>query len=193
MAYVGLTSLKEGLRVSATFTTDDSLLTSLESQVSKIIDGYVGFSFGLTSYDETFNIDKERTNQLFLTYRPIDTVVAVTNDGGLVAVSDYHVYKQEGIIQLKSKPYNRRYSYTTDYIPQFTVGPATVSSTYKSGYVTIPDDIKLAVILMVKEIYARVDQGLKSESLLDYRYTRYDNSLINPTVEEILKNYRLID
>ncbi len=144
---ITLATYKEVVGITST-TTDFPLSTFVDS-VSQLVKTYCNNSFVdyfSTNKVETFSINYPQ-HFVQLTESPVNTVVSVQERDSitssyttLVNNSEYYldtdtdsIYRSDGGIGYKS----------------FPIGPGAVIVTYKAGYSSVPDDLKLAVIDLI--------------------------------------------
>lgn len=176
MALVAETVLREYLNaVGITTTTiSASALSLIESQAAGQVEGYLQRNLAIGTYTQRFDIE-EGTDTLFLQNFPLQNIVALTNDGLLVASGDYYSYSDEGMIKLADRLalLDRRGTLT----PFFAEGKRMAVVTYSAGYTTIPPDIQNVVInLVARKLSGSGTSALTGEKIGDYSYT------MNPTL-----------
>lgn len=128
---------------------DDLKLNALIPSVSQLVKTYCNNSFVdyfSTNKVETFSINYPQ-HFVQLTESPVNTIVSVqerdsitssyttlvNNSGYYLDTDTDSVYRSDGANSYKS----------------FPIGPGAVIVTYKAGYSSVPDDLKLAVIDLI--------------------------------------------
>ena len=128
---------------------DDLRLNNLIPSVSQLVKTYCGNSiidFHITPKTETFNVDWN-THVIQLTESPLISVEGVSERDSLVesyrvltANSDYYVDTNTDCIFRTSGGAGYK---------NWAKGPGSVSVTYRAGYDSCPEDLKLAVIDLI--------------------------------------------
>lgn len=159
----------------------DTTLQMLITNYSGVVNNFCGRDFEIKSFYEEVDIEGATEQSIKLSNLPIVSVVALTDNGSLVASDDYHVYRQ-GRISLES-----------DY---FTEGFKKVSVSYVAGFTPVPADIKLAVEKLISIDYKTGKRrGFVAEKIGDYSYRMPDMSRsagFPPEVEQTLRQYKII-
>jgi len=165
-------------------TTHDLLISTLVTVVDQLMLDELDLSAAeVTTYSEKFDITRTGQREVAVRRCPLVSVVALTNDGSLVAASDY---------------------YTTDYGQVrligdgdfFDTGRQTVDITYTAGFSSIPEDLKHAATLIVCAQYNQSSHlGYNRESIGAYSYAIGNDGagIMFPNMaQRILNNYRRI-
>lgn len=164
---ITLTQYKEQMEI--TTTTNDAKLNALITSVSQLVKTYCANSFldyNAADKTESISIHDKNVYEVILTESPIISVSMVeireaTNEAytTLTPDDDYSIdlvtdslFRLSGGITYKAWP----------------TGPASVKVTYRAGYVTLPADLKLAVVDLVTYYHKeehKVRQSLAGGSL----------------------------
>lgn len=174
--FVGLTEIKDVLGIASTNTDYDSLLNRWREEVSDYLRTRTGLDFNLNTYNEKIDIEHDNLDSIVVSQFPVNSVVALTNDGVIIDSDDYYIkrdmvraFNQQwnpGIVSLK---------WDSDPI-HFTRGPQKVEICYTAGFSPIPDDIKNAVTMEISTMFEmRNKLGIDSERIGGYSYTRAKN------------------
>ena len=159
----------------------DTSLQTLITNYSGVVNNFCGRDFELKSFYEEVDIEGTTEQSIKLSSSPLVSVVALTDNGSLIASDDYHVYRQ-GRISLEA-----------DY---FTEGFKKVSVSYVAGFTPVPADIKLAVNKLISIDYKTGKRrGFLSEKIGDYSYRMPDTSRsvgFPPSIEQTLRQYKII-
>jgi hypothetical protein len=141
----------------------DTQLQGIIDEVSALIEGYCGRSFGsICSVTEVFDIDDVHTTFVRLSYIPVVGVSAVYDEGVLMDPEQYLVYPNIGLIK------------TADGV-EFTQGDQTVEVVYSYGYATPPADVKeVALALCVNKVSRFGCEGIRSERVGNYEVAFID-------------------
>lgn len=104
MPFTDLARAKAYLHIPAAVTDYDALLTDLVAFANSFVLDEVNL-LGATNatYNETFDVQWEGDNEVALTYRPVQTLVAMTNDGqaiNLAAVPPDAYAERWGMVRL---------------------------------------------------------------------------------------------
>jgi len=172
---VTLTEAKAQCRLLDADTTHDTLLTSLIAQASATIDTMTGCLTAIHVMQTT--LDGFPTAEMELGVYPVTAITSLAYDDvdgdaqTLTADVDYYT----GL----SSMYPKLYPVTA--WPGTKAGkPGTVRVQFIAGYTTLPDDLKLAILMRVSELFNN-----PSESTSDYDA----NPTIN-TIKAIVGPYR---
>ena len=144
--FAGLQSIKNDARINV-----------IIDQVSQLVKTYCGstiIDYASTNKVEFFNIKDNYTNSIILGESPLIEVVSVEerqDQAGayvtLITENSDSSGKYEYIVDTESDSIVRTNSTTTKAFPQ---GMKAVKVTYKAGYTSTPEDLKLAVFDLVK-------------------------------------------
>ena len=172
MSLVALTVLQEYLTAVgiSTVNVSNSALSNIEYVVAGRIQNYLGRTLSQAVHTQRFDIE-DGDETILLSNFPLQTIVALTNDGSLVATADYLTYSDEGIIKLADKI--ATVSKRGELSPFFSEGKQTVVITFHAGYTTVPVDIQGVVFNMVGRMLGGSGvSSLSGERIGDYSYTR---------------------
>lgn len=170
------------LMIPTGITQHDDLLNDLVADANRSVLQEIGLT-GVTMapYTEVFDIEDYGTNSLLLRHRPVQSVVALTDNGALVSAADYYA-KEEGVLRLIGDG------------AEFTTGRQKVSVTYNAGFTSPnlpPEDLALAATLIVAHNYnAGPHAGLRAQRAGSYS-VELDGMPIPPQAARILGRYRL--
>lgn len=147
------------LGIPAAITMHDTQLDLYLDVVDEIILDELGLSAAsVTTYNEKFDVSRNGQKDIALTYRPLVSVTALTDNGQLVASSGYYT-TTDGQVRLD------------DLDSFFTVGRQTVEITYTAGFASIPPDLKHAATTIVASFFnASSHLGLAREQIGQYGY-----------------------
>jgi len=176
----GITSAKE-----------DTQLTEIIGSVSALIKAYCNNSF--VDYVSTNKIQKFNNSslvrELYLKETPLIEIVSVTERSSVGAsyttlTSNDYYYNDELEALLRVSSGNQSY---------WPAGPGAVVVTYKAGYSTLPEELKLLTANMVtyyfKEQYKSTSQNIASTSLVN---NIVDNNELPGHLKRTLSLYRNI-
>jgi len=180
MRLTSLEKVKEFIGI--TDTSQDTFLGTLLDGVSDAIETDCRRAIALGTYSEKFDIEYDYTEDFLVTNSPIQSVVALTDNGTLLAETTDYYWESYGYI----------HRYPEDYY--FTTGLRKVEITYVAGYDPIPDDVQLVVQKLVAQIYNTRDTGaFAQERIGDYSYSLLQNQIIaDPFINTVLKRYRKV-
>lgn len=115
-------------------------LTDLQKQAEEYIGRYCGRHFAVAEHEEFY--DGSGSRWLVLAERPVIEVLDLRDDlkhefpdNSAIALGQYHLYADEGIIRLEGA--------------SFQDGVQNVRVRYRAGYEQLPEDLMLARDLMV--------------------------------------------
>ena len=177
---------------------DDEQLKSLVSSVSALVKTYTGNSiidYAQADKVETFDITDHYTSELFLTESPLISVAAVQErdsiaDSYTTLTADEHYYVD--------KEHDRIYRIDGDSSTKnFPKGFASVKATYRAGYLSCPDDLKLAVYDLItyylKEEY-KGRRSMQGATLQNEASTSIRDDIGFPDhIKRVLDMYKIID
>ena len=177
---------------------DDSKIDSLLSPISELVKTYCGTSFidhYSTNKVEIFDIGDAQTAELFLTESPLVSVSSVKEREGitsdyvtLINNTDYYIdlehdrlYRIDGDISSKNWP----------------KGFASVEVTYRAGYSSTPQDLRLAIYDLITYYLKEEYKGRKSlagATLQNETSTTIREDIGFPDhIKRILVMYRIVD
>ncbi len=177
---------------------DDSKIDSLLSPISELVKTYCGTSFidhYSTNKVEIFDIGDAQTAELFLTESPLVSVSSVKEREGitsdyvtLINNTDYYIdlehdrlYRIDGDISSKNWP----------------KGFASVEVTYRAGYSSTPQDLRLAIYDLITYYLKEEYKGRKSlagATLQNETSTTIREDIGFPDhIKRILDMYRIVD
>ena len=177
---------------------DDSKIDSLLSPISELVKTYCGTSFidhYSTNKVEIFDIGDAQTAELFLTESPLVSVSSVKEREGITAAyvtlinnTDYYIdlehdrlYRIDGDISSKNWP----------------KGFASVEVTYRAGYSSTPQDLRLAIYDLITYYLKEEYKGRKSlagATLQNETSTTIREDIGFPDhIKRILDMYRIVD
>lgn len=168
-ALVELNECKIALQIALGTTTYDSILIHMINDATAAIEKHCQRRFASTSY--TDRLDGTDRKLLYLCNKPIISVSSVTIDGtAITAASDYDDDSQYWIEPKFNGVKCIGAIYRAD---KWDAGSQNVVVSYTAGYASIPDDIRRACNMLIKEWYNiyQNEEGLKSESIGRYSYT----------------------
>ncbi len=162
-------------------SSEDAFLGDLIDRASEAIESFCRAEFGQVERTEYHD---GGSGIVVLGHRPVLQVGSVHDDpnrefpgGSLVASSSYVVKKLAGYILLADG----------DFAP----GLNSVRVVYTSGYVSVPDDVAQACVMLVAAWYNRAHQGadgLAEEKLADYA-ARYATEPFPEAAKGLLEPY----
>ncbi len=219
MAFGNVDLLKLELGIPAADTTEDNLLTALMGQASTLIENYCDRLFGADEFTEFYSGDG--TPILALNQRPVIAIAnlwmndsafwgqAGTYGTALTQGADYALQidqrdgtSNSGLVLSINGAWDIPFNYAPGLIyPFLGPGNGNIKVQYTAGYVTIPQDIQLALFMQVAAIRNTKNYGqlLASESLNDgggansYSIAAKPKiGVLSPEVCSILARYRNI-
>lgn len=181
MSLVSLANTKTFLQI--TDSAQDSVLNLVIPQVEDYVSKKCQRTFESTvytneEYDGTDNTELKLKNFPVITFTQLDRnrVTDNTDDWETIDADDYWVDTDTGIITK---------------ISDFTTGTKNYRATYTAGYASVPDDVQLAVMMIVSEfLNTRRAGGIKQESLGDHSVSFESVIQTNKVIKEILSHYR---
>ena len=169
-ALLTLNDLKASLQIAFSTTTYDTGLALMINDATARIEKICQRRFKQTTYT-TETYDGTGTPQLWIRNPPIISVDLITVDNETISLAtdydDYDGYRIEPQI-------NGHKMYGMLYLSNgWDAGEQNVEITYSGGYTTIPDDIRRAAVMMIREWYNmfKNTEGYKSESIKNYSYS----------------------
>lgn len=160
---------------------DDYTLSFLLEAATNHIEDWCGRSFRRTVRTETYSVPGSQRDLLLRSY-PVTEINAVEiryrGETYNAVVDALQLMEGQGEIVF-SADYNGGYSDPADWTySYFPNGYQSVTVTYTAGFSPIPAAVQMACVLRASELLAEMttDQGMKSENLGVYSYTRVDAS-----------------
>ncbi len=174
MAYILYNDIQTFLNITLT-TNGQTLVNELIAAAEAFAEDYCNRNWTVTgAQTEKFDGD---TDTFFVKYPPINTVTSVKEDGStLTANEDYYVYKTYVKFAVKA-----------------VAKPQTVEIVYTSA-VTLPNDLKHALVRWVSEIFQTQEQAGKTVSRISAGSISFDfltQDGIPKYVQMVLNKYRL--
>jgi hypothetical protein len=194
MSLASVSDAKDELGIAAAITTYDARLARLLDQASAAIESYCKRTFAAASRFEYYSGDDSQV--LILRNTPVQSIANLWldstgyfGDGAsafasatlLVAGTDYALARDNASDDETSRSgIVRRLNGTWPAIQEQQAGMITrtrgaghgnIKVEYTSGYGTIPGDVSLACLTMVRDIFGG-HVGMQQESYEDYSYTR---------------------
>ena len=177
---------------------DDNQLGALVPAISQLVKTYTGnavIDYAITNKVETFDIYDSLTSELFLTESPLTSVSVIQERDSLadsyttlVENTDYYVDKEHDRI------YRVDGASSIKYFPR---GFASVKVTYRAGYESCPEDLKLAVYDLITYYLKEEYKGRRSmagASLQNEPSSSIRNDIGFPDhIKRILDMYKIID
>lgn len=181
-AWTTLRDVKEELKITG--TADDEFLTDLINRVTDFIEHYCDRRFKATTYT---NEEYSGDGTIYLVPRnwPINSIAKIDKRASDLNEDDWDEIDSEyyHIVQPGREKIFK--------IGGFSLGTNNYRITYNAGYTTIPHDLVTVVHDLVKKYYNdRLGSQMRSESLGEYSYTRFENDLRALGIDRILDMYR---
>ncbi|MGA9723312.1 MAG: head-tail connector protein [Candidatus Binatus sp.] len=195
---VTLAAVKTYLQIG--FATDDALLNDLIAGYSAAVEKYCTRS--ISGVIAQTDIMDGGYKEFVLKRRPVVSLTAVTDriDSSVVDPSLYDLDPDAGMVLAGTPAYDATVGVLDlsafsrsqpDGEPVWGFGRRRWQLDYTHGYATVPNDVQLAVKILVAGRYNRRDD-LSSETVGDYNYhaDTGDSSSWTPQVEQLLANYK---
>ena len=177
---------------------DDNQLGALVPAISQLVKTYTGnavIDYAVANKIETFDIYDSLTSELFLTESPLTSVSVIQERDSLadsyttlVENTDYYVDKEHDRI------YRVDGASSIKYFPR---GFASVKVTYRAGYESCPEDLKLAVYDLITYYLKEEYKGRRSmagASLQNEPSSSIRNDIGFPDhIKRVLDMYKIID
>jgi hypothetical protein len=171
-----LANVKGWLSPPLTATTDDALLTGLVTAASQFIQTWLNRSLAVATYVETRNGTGAR--RLFLKYRPVLAVAALTIDGNAIpaaAGGPGYVFDDVSL-------------WLIDTV--FRRGIMNIGVTYSAGYAATPPELEQACIELVCLRYRERDRIGQVSKNLAGEVVSFTQKDMPADVQTILDQYR---
>ncbi len=161
---------------------------ALISDASRAIEDYCGRSFGTGTVTETCSGNNQ--GRLWLRKKPVLAVQSVTVNGEALDNTDGDGWQFDGETGALVRGSGLR---DPRYGPAFPNGIGNIEVVYEYGYAEVPDPVKRACKLTIRQI-ADLSKGgttYSSESIGDYSYQRGDagQDSIPPAATRLLGRY----
>ena len=184
-SYTDLANVKAVLRVPSGVTRHDALINLYLAGIDTEMLGLLGqTAITQATYSETYDVDGPSEQAIQLRNWPCTSVAAVTDNGSLVAATDYYV-----------DPETRSFVRLKGSAAFFTEGRQQVQITYTAGQTTIPGDLTIAASLIVAaKVNSGGHVGLQGESDGGYSYTAADAGVayVPPAALAIIQRRRAL-
>lgn len=183
--YTSVANVKDDLGIVG--TSKDALILRYIKSASIYIKNKIGYELQADDYDEYYDVkETPRKKVVYTKHKPINSIDAITVNGGVLGIDDYELYEDH------------------IYIYGVAVGKKQVQIEYNAGYLidwdnvddpllhNLPDDIELATRLLVVEMYNTKSSGqmLKSETIGSWTRTFMTvNERDKGMIDDILNNY----
>ncbi len=134
------TELKPYLKIEASETTFDALLASFISEISKLIQNFIGCDVKQATYS-SIKVNGNGRSILYLPNWPITAVSSITEDGvTLTEGTDFEIdVNGESLVKLSSLSIT-----TTAERGKWSKGIKNITVSYTAGFSATPNDLKLA-------------------------------------------------
>lgn len=183
-------SVKESLGIASSVTTYNNLIIRKINQATRVIEGYCGRRFQLTSYSNV-EYDATQTDVLILRQRPVTTFTSLEirdttlnqNDWNTLDTKLYFIQANAGVLKLLFNTFGRSNMYRVSYT---------------AGYGTIPEDLQEACASLAAFYFQNADGSdvgvqVKREGQRELRYSNSSQTfkeICNQLgIDEILNNY----
>ena len=178
--YISVSKVKRLIGIPAGVTMYDEMLEyDLIPLAEHEVNAYCGTpAITVNTYNEKYDIDGDYINSVPLRQFPVSSVAALTNNGSLVAASDYYTDTEVGVIRLTGSGWF------------FNNGRQKVEVTYTAG--VNPEthaDLKNATALLTAfHFNASRNVGITFEKSGRYQYKRSTDGM-PPVVSTLLARY----
>ena len=185
--FTGRTTIKSLLGISSDITQYDTAIDIVAQMTDDIILDEIGLtSATVQTYNEKFDVLDQGTNELALSYTPVQTIAAVTiltaldgTQGTALATTEYY-FTEWGAFRLKP------------LYALLPTGRQVISICYTAGFSSVPNDLKYAASLIAVQAFNQQSHlGYKSEKAGDYSYTMNAGGCTIPALaRRILNKHR---
>ena len=177
---------------------DDNQLGALIPAISQLVKTYTGnavVDYATINKVETFDIYDSLTSELFLTESPLTDVGLVQERDSL---ADSYTTLTEDTDYYVDKEHDRIYRVNgISSIKYFPKGFASVKITYRAGYESCPEDLKLAVYDLITYYLKEEYKGRRSmagATLQNEASTTIKDDIGFPDhIKRVLDMYKIID
>ena len=177
---------------------DDNQLGALVPAISQLVKTYTGnavIDYATINKIETFDIYDSLTSELFLTESPLTSVGLLQERDSL---ADSYTTLTENTDYYVDKEHDRIYRVDgASSIKYFPKGFASVKITYRAGYNSCPEDLKLAVYDLITYYLKEEYKGRRSmagATLQNEPSSSIRNDIGFPDhIKRVLDMYKIID
>ena len=177
---------------------DDNQLGALIPAISQLVKTYTGnavVDYATINKVETFDIYDSLTSELFLTESPLTDVGLIQERSSL---ADSYTTLTENTDYYVDKEHDRIYRVDgASSIKYFPKGFASVKITYRAGYESCPEDLKLAVYDLITYYLKEEYKGRRSmagATLQNEASTTIRDDIGFPDhIKRVLDMYKIID
>lgn len=165
MPIASLADVKAYLKIPATDTSQDALLTIMIDAVTSQVEAHCGISFTNSARTDTLDYrrDGNGIDTVYLSVAPVTSVQSVMD--GAVSITDFN-FTTDGILTIKS--------------PAYFTGPSfSLVVSYTAGYIAVPGALALAGMQAVAEVFrARDHVGVQAQTIAgdSVTYTTQQNA-----------------
>jgi len=186
--YTTLNETKDYLDIARATTTYDTFLTALITTICGFVEDYCNRRFYIDTYQDNIDIKDDYVDAIKVSQSPINTVVAVTDNGVAVPVAEYKIYKDEGMIKKVSATHY--YALSARYSKGFwTKGNQKAEVYYTAGFIEVPYGLKLAIWKVIgMNFNMRKYEGIRSMKLGDFSFSKF-NAQLPLDIVGVLKPY----
>lgn len=192
--------------MSAYITTADTdyvaagvvLTPALILQASAAIDAYCGRSIEVKSYTERIRLSDAFPHRSsypagHVTYAPVVEIVSAKGRPKINAITGifFGAPGFEDIPDLSIVDMDRRIGSFQMSSNPFGVPYAEIEITYRSGWETIPEEVKVACDMMINQIVSRPNADVKSKKDFDFSVEYFSSGRMTPDIASLLSDYVL--
>ena len=180
--------IKAHLGIPASVTQHDAKIGYAVDAVDSLVLPLLGLdpltgSVTVQWYTDRIDVPDSYEDRVALNHYPVVQVAAVTDDGSLVAATDYYTRTDVGEIVLSGSA------------SFWTTGKQMVVVTYQAGFATVPGALSLVGDAMGAWVFNQLPKaGFASEKVGDYQYdavpTAVAESDLPPLVRRLLAGFR---
>lgn len=189
--YVTLEETKASLKIDSTDVEDDTLIISIISGISKLLQNQIGRN--LLASDYTENCKGSNSQYLMLKNYPINSVARIAIDNDEMVLNEITIEEDHGMLYRDNgwaQTGGSNYMHSRVNLPK-----RNIEVTYNAGFKTIPEDLKLLTICLIKDYYslsASKGQTIKKYSISDISIEYGNEIALNVTQKMILDSYRRV-
>jgi len=190
-----LTRVKLDLSISSTDTSNDTLLSSLISEASAVVENWCNRAFERQDYTESVGADGDCF--LYVSNTPVNALTEVSYSGSTVSSTDYSLYESGSGSIFKDDGWIDTRVYRQEIVRWPVAENKQYQVIYNAGYYMpgsslrdLPYDIERATLEMVKQLYqGRCREGaLESEKIGSYS-AKFRDMGIPPMTKTLLAPY----
>lgn len=165
------------------------LTNELIIRASAIIDGYCRREIGVKTYKERIPLNNQRGH---VSYYPVIDVTSAQGRAGQGIMGNF--FGQSSFEPIDPANIDIDKSIGTVWCGQSPFGSPFVELEieYTSGWVTIPEKVKVACGMIISQLAANQNPNVKTKKDFDFTIEYFGNSMVTPEIADLLSEFRIM-